>query len=58
MSRAASRKAIHMALVSALCAAGLSKRIGYYNVGRPHSALTGRTPNEAYGANEAERLAA
>ena len=38
--------------------AGLSKWIGYYNVGRPHSALTGRTPNEAYGANEAERLAA
>jgi putative transposase len=38
--------------------AGLSKWIGYYNVGRPHSALAGRTPDEAYGANEAERLAA
>ena len=25
--------------------AGLSKWIGYYNAGRPHSALAGRTPN-------------
>jgi putative transposase len=38
--------------------AGLSKWIGYYNAGRPHSALEGRTPDEAYGANEVERLAA
>jgi putative transposase len=38
--------------------AGLSKWIGYYNAGRPHSALAGRTPDEAYGANELEKLAA
>jgi len=38
--------------------AGLSKWIGYYNAGRPHSALAGRTPNEAYRANEVEKLAA
>jgi putative transposase len=38
--------------------AGLSKWIGYYNAGRPHSALEGRTPDEAYGANEVEKLAA
>jgi putative transposase len=29
--------------------AGLSKWIGYYNAGRPHSALAGQTPDEAYG---------
>jgi putative transposase len=38
--------------------AGLTKWIGYYNTGRPHSALAGRTPDEAYGANEMTRLAA
>jgi putative transposase len=38
--------------------AGLSKWIDYYNAGRPHSALAGRTPNEAYAANEVEKLAA
>ena len=38
--------------------AGLTKWIGYYNAGRPHSALAGRTPDEAYGTNEAEKLAA
>jgi putative transposase len=38
--------------------AGLSKWIGYYNAGRPHSALAGRTPDEAYAANEANKLAA
>jgi Integrase core domain len=32
--------------------------VGYYNAGRPHSALAGRTPDEAYGANEMEALAA
>jgi putative transposase len=37
---------------------GLSKWIGYYNARRPHSALAGRTPNEAYAANEVEKLAA
>lgn len=38
--------------------AGLSKWIGYYNAGHPHSALAGQTPDEAYGANEVARLAA
>jgi putative transposase len=38
--------------------AGLSKWIGYYNAGRPHSALAGQTPNEAYEAGEMTRLAA
>ena len=38
--------------------AGLARWVGYYNAGRPHSALAGRTPDEAYGANETERLAA
>jgi putative transposase len=37
---------------------GLSKWIGYYNAGRPHSALAGLTPDEAYGAGETTRLAA
>ncbi len=37
---------------------GLSHWIDYYNARRPHSTLAGRTPNEAYGANETERLAA
>ena len=31
---------------------GLTRWIGYYNAARPHSGLAGRTPNEAYGANE------
>jgi putative transposase len=38
--------------------AGLARWIGYYNAGRPHSAVAGRTPNEAYGAGVVERLAA
>jgi putative transposase len=38
--------------------AGLAKWIGYYNAGRPHSALAGQTPNEAYGADAMTRLAA
>ncbi|MBV8868919.1 MAG: IS3 family transposase [Acetobacteraceae bacterium] len=38
--------------------AGLSRWIGYYNARRPHSALAGRTPDEAYGTSEPERLAA
>jgi putative transposase len=38
--------------------AGLTRWIGYYNAGRPHSALAGRTPDEAYAANEVEKLAA
>lgn len=43
--------------------AGLARWIGYYNGRRPHSALHGLTPDEAYatgrvGEKEAERLAA
>jgi putative transposase len=38
--------------------AGLSKWIGYYNAGRPHSGLGGQTPDEAYAAKEVEKLAA
>jgi putative transposase len=38
--------------------AGLSRWIDYYNVRRPHSTLAGRTPDEAYGATDTERLAA
>ena len=38
--------------------AGLSKWIGYYNAGRPHSALARRSPDEAYRANDVEKLAA
>ena len=38
--------------------AGLTRWIGYYNTRRPHSALGGRTPDEAYGIDVAERLAA
>lgn len=40
--------------------AGLATWIGYYNAARPHSALAGRTPDEAYGADgtKTERLAA
>jgi putative transposase len=38
--------------------AGLTAWIGYYNGSRPHSALSGQTPNEAYGAGETMRLAA
>ena len=38
--------------------AGLTKWIGYYNAGRPHSVLAGRTPDEAYGAAGMTRLAA
>ena len=32
---------------------GLTRWIGYYNVDRPHSALAGRTPDEAYGVQKA-----
>jgi putative transposase len=38
--------------------AGLSKWIGYYNAGRPHSGLDGRTPDEAYGVEVVTQLAA
>ncbi len=38
--------------------AGLAKWIGYYNTRRPHSALAGHTPDEAYGGGEVLNLAA
>jgi putative transposase len=38
--------------------AGLAKWIGYYNERRPHSALAGRPPDEAYGVSGIEKLAA
>lgn len=38
--------------------AGLREWIGYYNARRPHSALAGRTPDEAYWATGTEKLAA
>ncbi|WP_120010869.1 IS3 family transposase [Teichococcus vastitatis] len=38
--------------------AGLTKWIGYYNAGRPHSALAGQTPDEVYKADAMTRLAA
>jgi putative transposase len=38
--------------------AGLANWIGYYNARRPHSALAGRTPDEAYGVDQMTRLAA
>ena len=34
--------------------AGLGNWIGYYNADRPHSALGGATPDEAYGQNGAQ----
>ena len=36
---------------------GLTRWISYYNADRPHSGLAGRTPNEAYGANEMRSIA-
>jgi len=38
--------------------AGLTRWIGYYNAGRPHSGLDGSTPDEVYGVDEMTRLAA
>ena len=38
--------------------AELTRWIGYYNTRRPHSTLGGRTPDEAYGIDVEERLAA
>jgi putative transposase len=38
--------------------AGLREWIGYYNARRPHSALAGRTPDEAYWGTGTEKLAA
>ena len=38
--------------------AGLARWIGYYNTRRPHTALAGRTPDEAYRGSVIQRLAA
>jgi len=38
--------------------AGLTWWINYYNGRRPHSMLTGRTPDDAYWAPTLEKLAA
>ena len=38
--------------------AGLAKWIGYYNTRRPHTALAGQTPEEAYGGRDVLKLAA
>ena len=38
--------------------AGLTRWISYYNARRPHSTLSGHTPDEAYGIDVVERLAA
>jgi len=38
--------------------AGPSQWIGYYDAGRPHSSLNGRTPDEAYSRHQMVRLAA
>ncbi len=38
--------------------AGLTRWISYYNTRRPHSALGGHTPDEAYGIDLVKRLAA
>jgi len=40
---------------------GLARWTGYYNADRPHSALAGRTPDEAYRSTdvpEKQKLAA
>jgi putative transposase len=37
---------------------GVDSWIGYYNARRPHSILAGRTPDEAYWADGATKLAA
>ena len=38
--------------------AGLLEWIDYYNAGRPHSGIGGRTADEAYGVGDRMRLAA
>jgi len=38
--------------------AGLTRWIGYYNTRRPHSAMAGRTPDEAYTGSVTQKLAA
>lgn len=38
--------------------AGLARWIGYYDARRPHSTLARHTPDEVYGTDAVERLAA
>ena len=45
---------IHAFETSTELRAGLGNWIGYYNADRPHSALGGATPDEAYGQNGAQ----
>jgi putative transposase len=49
---------LHAFKTSSEMRAGLTKWIGYYNAGRPHSALAGQTPDEVYKADAMTRLAA
>ncbi len=49
---------IHAFETGSALRAGLREWIGYYNARRPHSALAGRTPDEAYWAIGTEKLAA
>jgi putative transposase len=49
---------IHAFETGSALRAGVREWIGYYNARRPHSALAGRTPDEAYWATGTEKLAA
>ena len=49
---------IHAFETGSALRAGLRDWIGYYNARRPHSALAGQTPDEAYWATGTEKLAA
>lgn len=49
---------LHAFETSSALRAGLMDWIGYYNARRPHSTLTGRTPDEAYRVTGTERMAA
>jgi putative transposase len=49
---------IHAFETGSALRAGVREWIGYYNARRPHSALAGRTPDEAYWATGTKKLAA
>ena len=49
---------IHAFATGSTLRAGVTDWIGYYNARRPHSALAGRTPDEAYWATGTKKLAA
>ena len=49
---------IHAFATGSTLRAGVRDWIGYYNARRPHSALAGRTPDEAYWATGTKKLAA